>query len=114
MKDFEAVRNQLLAMLEDLDERLGKITEDVRHIDESPAKDFAEQATEMENNEVIDSLGNLTREERAEVQQAIARIDRGEYGFCMVCGEPIKQERLSALPFANKCIKCAQQESKRD
>ncbi len=114
MKDYEAVRSQLLAMLEDLDERLGKITEDIKHVDEPPEKDFAEQVTERENDEVLDSLGNMAREERTRVRQAIARIDSGEYGFCVVCGEPIKQERLKALPFSDKCIKCAQQESKHD
>lgn len=107
MKEYEEVRSNLLAMLEDLDERLGKITEDVKHVEDPPAKDFAEQATQMENNEVLDSLGNIARYERVILQQAIDRIDSGKYGFCVVCGKPIRQERLKALPFSIKCIDCA-------
>ena len=111
MKDYEGIRSNLLDMLEDLDERLSKITEDVKHVDAPVSQDFAEQATEMENNEVLDSLGNITRDEMVKVKGAIARIDSGEYGLCVVCGEPIGRERLEILLFSDKCIKCAQKES---
>lgn len=110
VKDYEGIRSNLLDMLEDLDERLSKITDDVKHVDEPVSQDFAEQATEMENNEVLDSLGNITRDEMDKVKGAIARIDSGEYGLCVVCGEPIGQERLDILLFSDKCIKCAQTE----
>ncbi len=111
MKKYDDIRSNLLDMLEDLDGRLSKITEDVKHVDEPVSQDFAEQATEMENNEVLDSLGNITRDEMNKVKDAIARIDSGEYGLCVVCGEPIGQKRLEILPFSDKCIKCAQADS---
>ena len=110
MKDYEGIRSSLLDMLEDLDDRLSKITDDVKHVDEPVSQDFSEQATEMENNEVLDSLGNITRDEMEKVKGAIARIDSGEYGLCVVCGKPIGQERLEILLFSDKCIKCAQAE----
>ncbi len=109
MKEYEAVRKQLFEMLEELDERLGKITADIQHIDEPLAQDFEEQATQTENDEVLDFLGNSARIEREMVKQAIARIDKGEYGICELCGDTIDPERLKALPHASMCIKCASQ-----
>lgn len=109
MKDYEEVRNHLIEMLEELDERLDKITKDVKHTDVPLEKDFAELATQSENNEVLDYLGNAARAERDRVQQAIARIDSGEYGICELCGEPIKKERLQAVPYSSMCVKCASQ-----
>lgn len=106
MKEYEEVRNSLIEMLEDLDDRLGKITHDVK---EPLDKDFEEQATQTENNEVLDSLGNAARTEIALVKQAIARIDKGEYGLCQVCGQPIGKERLKIVPYSSMCIKCASQ-----
>ena len=108
MNDYEEVRNSLIAMLEELDERLMKITEDVKHTEEPLPKDFAEQAVQTENDEVLDYLGNSTRSEIDQVRQAIARIDEGGYGVCESCGEPIRKERLKALPFTRLCIKCAE------
>ena len=109
MTGYEKIRGNLLEMLEDLDDRLAKITDDVKHAEEPLAKDFAEQATQTENDEVLDYLGNATRTEIAKVKQAIARIDSGDYGICLVCGEPISKERLKAIPYACMCIKCASQ-----
>lgn len=106
MKEYEEVRNSLIEMLEDLDDRLSKITHDVK---EPLDKDFEEQATQQENDEVLDGLGNAARTEIEMVKQAIARIDKGEYGVCQLCGKPISKERLKAIPYSSMCIKCASQ-----
>ena len=107
MKEYEEVRSILIAMLEELNLRLATITDNVRHSDAPLEKDFEEQATQNENNEVMDYLGNSARTEFEMIKQAIARIDSGQYGICQVCGEPISKKRLEALPYSNMCIKCA-------
>lgn len=109
MKDYEEIRSNLIEMLEDLDDRLTRITADVKHAEEPLSKDFEEKATQTENDEVLDYLGNAARTEIEQIKQAIARIDRGEYGICQSCGEPIAKERLKAVPYSNLCIKCASQ-----
>ena len=109
MTGIDEIRGNLLEMLEELDDRLAKITDDVKHVAEPLAKDFAEQATQSENDEVLDYLGNATRTEIEKVKQAISRLDSGNYGICEVCGEPISKERLKAIPYACMCIKCANQ-----
>jgi len=106
MKEYKEVRDSLIEMLEDLDDRLAKITHDVK---EPLDKDFEEQATQAENDEVLDNLGNAARTEMALVKQAIARIDKGQYGLCQVCGKPISEQRLKAVPYSSLCIKCASQ-----
>ena len=107
MKDYEEARTHLIAMLEELNLRLDRITKNVRHSDVPLEKDFAEQASQNENNEVMDYLGNSARTEIEMINQALARIDNGQYGICQVCGEPISKERLEAVPYSNMCINCA-------
>jgi DnaK suppressor protein len=51
--------------------------------------------------------------ERAEerlryIDQAIGRLERGNYGTCAECGESIPVERLMAVPFAIYCVDCQQ------
>ncbi len=111
MKDFGEVKNDLLGMLDELNERLEKITDDVRHTKEPPEKDFAERAIEMENDEVLDHLGNAARLEINQIKHALERIEQGLYGECSVCGEPINEERLKVLPYSDKCIHCAEKNS---
>ena len=108
MEEFKQVRENLIDMLEDLDDRLGKITDDVKHLQQPVSKDSAERAVETENDEVLDALGNTTRNEMEKIRLAISRIDSGTYGICLSCGQPIKKDRLSAIPFSSQCIHCAE------
>ena len=109
MKEYEEIRRRLCEMLEELELRLARISVTVKHSDEPLEKDFAEQATQNENDEVLDYLGNAAKIEIAQIRQAIARIDNGKYGICEVCDEPIGKERLEVLPYSTMCIRCASQ-----
>ena len=53
MKEYDETRSVLVTMLEELNNRLDTIIHDVRHEQTPLEKDFAEQATQNENNEVI-------------------------------------------------------------
>ena len=41
---------------------------------------------------------------RAEVVRALGKLDEGSYGACDVCGGPIGEGRLEALPWAVRCV----------
>ena len=45
-------------------------------------------------------------EELRDIEAAFGRIDRGEYGTCIDCGEDIAFGRLQAYPTAKRCIHC--------
>jgi DnaK suppressor protein len=49
----------------------------------------------------------LRAETSRQIDAALERIDAGEYGDCVSCGEEIPTKRLQALPFAIRCVKCA-------
>ena len=40
------------------------------------------------------------------INEALEKINEGTYGICESCGDPIRPERLEALPYATRCIKC--------
>jgi DnaK suppressor protein len=40
------------------------------------------------------------------LEDALQRIDRGEYGKCSECGKLIEKERLEAVPHARQCLRC--------
>ncbi|MGD2132782.1 MAG: TraR/DksA C4-type zinc finger protein [Maricaulaceae bacterium] len=42
------------------------------------------------------------------IDAALARLDAGEYGWCVTCGEAISADRLSIDPAAPQCAACAQ------
>lgn len=45
---------------------------------------------------------------RAEILGALERMQRGSYGRCVICGEPIPYRRLEVVPETRTCIGCCQ------
>lgn len=43
----------------------------------------------------------------ARIEAALARLDHGEFGHCIVCGEAIEDRRLANDPTVPTCIRCA-------
>ena len=108
MDHYEEIRARLLATRAELMQRVESITDDVRHTREPLSQDFAEQAVERENEEVMDALGNAARAELNQIRKALDRMENGEYDICEDCGNEIAMARLEVLPYANTCIACAE------
>lgn len=70
--------------------------------------DFAEQAQERQNDEVLEALLAEAEAGLRQVGLARQRLDEGRYGDCLRCGEPINPARLAALPAAECCLNCAE------
>jgi DnaK suppressor protein len=52
------------------------------------------------------ALAEMKSQTLARITDALARLDKGTYGVCVECGEPIASARLKALPFAERCRDC--------
>ena len=53
------------------------------------------------------SMADAARARLAEIDAALDALERGTYGICDVCGDPIGEARLDALPGTNRCVRCA-------
>lgn len=78
-----------------------------RDLSREHAQSYSEQATERQNDMVLQGLLADARAGLKEVQHALARVDEGTYGECEKCGELINSARLEALPATPFCINCA-------
>ena len=74
--------------------------------------DFYDHASEDRQRELALTLSNRERSKLHQIDDALKRIESGEYGFCEVTGEKIGEERLIALPFTKLSIE-AQEEIER-
>lgn len=68
--------------------------------------DIYDIASNERERELTLMLGDRDREKLAEIEDALVRIESGNYGACDECGEPIGEARLMALPFTKVCIDC--------
>ncbi|TDG12508.1 TraR/DksA family transcriptional regulator [Seongchinamella unica] len=100
----EQLKAELEQRLADMQARLNNIKRDVT---KEHSGDSAEQAQERENDEVVDAIGNETRQSLRAIQVALDKIAEGTYGECEKCGENIGEGRLQAIPEAALCVNCA-------
>lgn len=107
-------QNEVLSFKSSLEEKKAQLLERLHKIENSKHRqdplsaDWEEQAKELQNDEVIDALDDLEIRELEDVNLAIKRIEQGSFGQCVACGEEIELSRLKAIPFAKKCINCAE------
>lgn len=107
MSDLDDYKAQLTTLRGQLTKRSDAISKDLHHEEIAIEKDFAEQATQRENDEVLNSLDVDARNRIMQIDKALIRIKNGEFGTCEKCGEPIDKKRLEAIPYASLCIQCA-------
>ena len=55
------------------------------------------------------ALIQMKSETLNKVNDALRRLETGDYGNCFECGEEIAEKRLRALPFAVRCKDCEEQ-----
>jgi DnaK suppressor protein len=51
-------------------------------------------------------LSTRERQKLDQIESALSKIEKGEYGYCEDCDETIPVGRLKAMPFATLCVKC--------
>jgi RNA polymerase-binding protein DksA len=59
------------------------------------------------------SIANNRRDLLVQMERAMERLDKGTYGYCESCHEPIMKARLQAFPSVTQCVKCKQREERR-
>jgi len=108
MPDTTYFRDKLEVLRNEMTQRMNAIDKDARH--EGMSTNWTEQATERENDEVLDSLGNASKSELLMIDNAIKRMETNEYFVCSACGNDISLPRLELLPYTNLCIDCAEKQ----
>ena len=73
--------------------------------------DLADQASG--NNEVHIALKLKQTDAKIlqAIEEALVRLEKGTYGICRDCGEPIAPPRLNAIPWTRVCITCKEKQS---
>src|SRR4051794_13196392 len=73
--------------------RTGRIAED-------------DQAQISHDEFVSSRMNGLDYHQLRLVEEALDRLNAGDYGVCLACDEPIAGKRLRALPWARYCVAC--------
>ncbi len=103
----DEMKKVLLKLKEEAYEEIGKaVKSSAEKPTNEPSGDIYDQASNERDRELLLLLGDREREKVRNIDEALARLEEGEYGICEDCEEEIPLGRLKAMPFARLCVKC--------
>jgi len=113
--DLASYRRVLQSLQSRLRGDLNQLTDEALHRDmnggtaslSSVPLHMADIGTDNYDQEFTLGLIENEQETLELVHEALDRMDRGTFGQCAGCGEPISKPRLQAIPYARHCIRCA-------
>ena len=73
--------------------------------------DMADQASGNNEVHILLKLKQTDAKILQAIDEALRRIEKGTYGACRDCGEPIAAPRLNAVPWTRVCITCKEKQS---
>ena len=105
-REFDDLRRALAERQRELVRAYAMSKGDTRtHLD-SGTEDYIDYAVSSYTKEFVLSLTEMDRKQLVMVEEALARLARGEYGLCQQCAEEIPRKRLEVAPWVRYCVRC--------
>jgi DnaK suppressor protein len=105
-RKMKAYRDRLLARRESLFSQVTEAEMSSRERDLEATQDPADMAANAYTKELLISMSANDRKLLQLIDEALERVEKGEYGECVNCGEPVSEKRLDAVPWTRYCLKC--------
>ncbi|MBO7190962.1 MAG: TraR/DksA family transcriptional regulator [Elusimicrobiaceae bacterium] len=102
--ELKEIKKHLLKLKEEAAERL-KNKKDM-DMPEAEVGDPIDDATRSLDKEILFELSGNAHNTIEQIEAALRKMDKGIYGLCEYCRQPIPKKRIKALPFARYCINC--------
>ena len=105
-KEQEAYGQKLAARRNEIVRKLSAFRSESNEVETDIAQDLADKAESSYTKEFLLSLSDAERDQLFQIDAALKRIDRSEFGYCQMCQKEISKKRLNALPWTPLCIEC--------
>lgn len=105
-KEAEKYRRLLDDKKASLSQEIAKTRSAEEETTEESTQDIADKAVSSYTREFLYSLNDAERNTIQQIEQAIARIDDGSFGFCLNCTNAMSEKRLTAIPWSRHCVDC--------
>jgi len=105
-KEKEEFRKLLLERKNSIIRKLSQFYHESKEIETDTALDVADKAETSYTKEFLLGLTDSEREQLQLIDQALERLEKGEYGLCQVCHQEIGKKRLQIIPWTPYCINC--------
>lgn len=114
MKKLAKFRKQLLEEKERILNNTRNTLNNELNISQDDLPDEADLAATEINQNLVFKLRDRERHLLTKIEEALVRIEDGNFGTCSDCEEPIEVKRLEARPVTSLCLTCKEREEHRE
>ncbi len=111
-RDIEKLRKLMVEQRDQLMGNTKKALSGDIHVDPDDFPDEMDTASSEVNLQFTGRLREREQGLLAKIEAALEKMEQGEYGACVTCGEDIGVKRLQARPVAELCIDCKSEQEK--
>ncbi len=104
--DYSQVKELLLKERKELLREVNASYETCRELGQDGVPDIGDMSSVTYSRDVLFNLSETQKQKIYDIDAALERIEQGEYGICMECGEEIAARRMEVRPFSRYCIEC--------
>jgi len=105
-RDKDEFRRKLVGKKESIIRKLTNTITESKEMESNVAQDLVDKAETSYTKEFLLSLSDGEREQLLLIDEALKRLEHGEFGVCQICQKEIGGKRLDAIPWTPFCIDC--------
>ena len=105
-KEIDVYKKNLIVRRNEIVRKLSEFRNESKEVETNIAQDVADKAESSYTKEFLLSLSDVEREQLFQIDAALKRIERKEFGSCQMCQKEINKKRMNALPWTPYCIEC--------
>jgi DnaK suppressor protein len=104
--NIEEIKNNLLKEKEELEIILKSINEEIEYIRSNEVYEYSEVAEAYEEKQDLHIKKEKIEERIKKILNTLEKIEKGNFGMCVKCGNPIEEVRIKFDPTLEYCRNC--------
>ena len=104
--ELEYFKSILISRKEQIEKNLSGVHEEITELQGQELNDEGDHAAANSDSLVESAIISQQQKELEEINNALMKIESGDYGICEMCEDPIGFQRLKVKPHAVYCIDC--------
>ena len=107
MEGIKKYREQLEESLVEIEQYLEKTEESAEAVSPDKGLGRLSRMEAMQDQQLMLEARRRKKMQKVAVQSALQRIENGQFGICIFCGNLIPEERLEVAPESSSCVNCS-------
>jgi len=105
-EQLEEARERLIKMRRDVMQEVQGAQAASRDLGQDGVPDIGDMSSQTYHRDLLFNLSETQRQKLRDIDLALDRLAKGEYGICLKCEEEISPRRMEVRPFSRYCVEC--------